>query len=163
MRILIIWIVCFFAFKASGQKFSKQVYILSDHFDKTKCEVDAPCDCCASDLIFLNKRNFALVDRCLHQDSYLRGKYTVRNKVMTLNFKQAVVSNDFDEVNNQDQYKKQTIKMSTLILQVTLCNSNKNILSHPTVKEYKYGSQRSRIQESEVIRELKKNKAWKLL
>lgn len=145
-----------------SQKFSKQVYLLSDHFSKETCEVDAACDCCASDLIFLNKRQFALIDRCLHNDTYLRGTYVIKGEGITLNFRPVVVSQLYDEKTQNESHEIKRLEMTPLALQVRPCGQNKVTLGHPAINEYKYGSRRKGINEKEIIRQLKKSKAWKL-
>jgi len=158
----ILWYLLLIPVWSSGQKFTHQVYVLSDHFEKEKCEVYAPCDCCASDLIFLTKRIFTLVDRCLYQDTYLKGRYAIKENIMTLRFKPVVVSNTYDEKNKLEGYEKKEVIMTPLMLQVNLCR-DKITLGHPTIKEYQYGSRQGSEKEKEIIKELRKTKAWKML
>lgn len=145
-----------------GQKFAKQVYLLSDHFSKETCEVDAACDCCASELIFLTKRQFALVDRCLHNDTYLRGTYATKSNSITLNFRPVVISQVYDEETQNENHEIKRLEMTPLILQIRPCGQNRVTLGHPTIREYEYGSRRKGVNEKEIIRQLKKSKAWKL-
>ncbi|MDZ4709431.1 MAG: hypothetical protein SH818_13615 [Saprospiraceae bacterium] len=146
----------------SGQKFSRQVYLLSDHFLKEKCEVTAPCDCCASDLIFLSKTKFTLVDRCLSHETYLTGRYTVAKTKLTLKFKPVVIDNIFDEKSKQELVEKKEIRMVPLILQIHMCG-DKFVFEHPSIKEYKYGARQTTRNDKEIISALKKSKAWKVL
>lgn len=146
---------------ASGQKFSRQVYILSDHFLRESCEVSASCDCCASDLIFLNRKKFALVDRCLYHDTYLHGKYKASKNILTLEFNPVVIDHTYGEDHKKEQVEKKDMKIPPLMLQIHPCGSNQTILEHPTIKEYKYGSRQTSRKDSEIIRTLKKSKPWK--
>ena len=145
-----------------GQKFAKQIYLLSDHFSKETCEVDAACDCCASELIFLNKKQFALIDRCLHNDTYLRGTYETKGNDLTLNFRPVVISQLYEEKTQNENHEKKRLAMTPLVLQIRPCGQDKVTLGHPTIREYKYGSRRKGVNEKEIIRQLKKSKAWKL-
>ncbi len=146
---------------APGQKFSHQVYILSDHFLRESCEVSAPCDCCASDLIFLSRKKFALVDRCLYHDTYLRGNYSATKNILTLDFKPVVIDHTYDENSKKEGVEKKEMKIPPLMLQIHPCGTDKTILVHPTIREYKYGSMQTNRKDSEIIRALKKSKAWK--
>ncbi|HNR05831.1 MAG TPA: hypothetical protein PKM27_00870 [Saprospiraceae bacterium] len=156
-----IWISMAWSGLTWGQQFARQVFILSDEFSKEACEVIAACDCCASDLIFLNKKKFALVDRCLHHDTYLRGKYALKGKSMTLDFSPEAVSLRYDENTQLINKEKKQMSMSPLILQIGRCGQDEVTLGHPTIREYKYGSRRKGINEKEILRQIKKSKPWK--
>lgn len=145
-----------------GQKFAKQIYLLSDHFSKETCEVDAACDCCASELIFLTKREFALIDRCLHNDTYLRGTYVTKVNGITLNFRPVVISQLYEERTQNEKHEKKRLAMAPLVLQIRPCGQDEVMLGHPTIREYQYGSRRKEVNEKEIIRRLKKSKVWKL-
>lgn len=160
-RHLILSALLICALLVNGQKFSGQVYILAEHFIKDKCEVDAPCDCCAAELIFLSKRRFSLVDRCLYHDIFLKGRYSVTNKLLTLRFKPKVVNNNYDEKKQQEYVEKKKMKMPPLVLQINTCGSGKVVLGHSTIREYKYGSRQTQKKDTEIIKELKKSTAWK--
>lgn len=146
-----------------GQTFSRQVYILSDHFLQEKCEVLVSCDCCSSELIFLNKKKFTLVDRCLGHDTYLTGRYTVQKSILTLKFQPIVIDNTYDAKNNQDLLEKKKVRLEPLMLQIHSCGDNKTVLEHPTIREYKHGSRPTNGKDQEIIAALKKSKAWKKL
>ena len=147
---------------SSGQKFSRQVYILSDHFLKEKCEVSAPCDCCASDLIFLTKTKFTLVDRCMAHETYLTGRYKVAKSKLTLKFKHVVIDNTSDETSKKELVEKKEMNLDPLILQINSCG-DEFVLEHPSIKEYKYGARQTTRNDKEIIATLKKSKVWKVL
>jgi hypothetical protein len=70
----------------SSQNFSGQVFLLSKEFIEDKCEVNAGCDCCGTDLFFLSKTKFGFVSRCLSGDTYFTGTYSLKAKYSKIEF-----------------------------------------------------------------------------
>jgi hypothetical protein len=155
--------LCLIPVLSWGQPFSRQVYILSDHFSKEKCEVSVSCDCCASELIFLTPKKFTLVDRCVDHDTYLTGRYTVKKSTLTLKFKPVIIDNTYDEKNKKEFFEKKKVSLEPLMLQIRSCGDNKTIIEHPTIREYKYGSRQTNKKDQDIITALKKSTAWKKL
>jgi hypothetical protein len=149
-------IVCF------GQSFSGQAFILSKEFLENKCEVYAPCDCCATNLFFLTDKEFGMVNRCMYYDSYYKGTYSIKDSKLTLTFKQKVVSEIMDEVSSKVTYKTKVTKIEPKVFTIDKCN-NKVRLRHPTTVDLSNGSRYPVGDEKELTKELEKETAWKMV
>ena len=149
----------------SGQTFTGQVYQLAESFLEEKCSVNPECDCCSNDLIFLSDKEFALITRCIYNDSYFTGTYVSTADKLILTFKPSVVNEIVDEetkeINNQK--KKSEIKPSTF--RVSDCGQNRLRLEydHMDGKDFKNGTRHSPTKEKEIIERLKRTPAWKML
>jgi hypothetical protein len=98
---------------AFGQKFTGQVFLLTEDFSEDKCEVIAQCDCCATDLFFLSDKDFAMVDRCLYNDSYYKGTYLITGNVLTLTFNQRVVNEIVEKQTNKVKNEIKKIRVTS--------------------------------------------------
>ncbi|MNJ84864.1 hypothetical protein D3C87_23260 [compost metagenome] len=54
---------------------SGEVFFIGPEIDSLHAEVVAECDCCASDLAFINDSSFIFIVRCLEGDTYVKGNY----------------------------------------------------------------------------------------
>ncbi len=65
---------------------SNQSMSIGPYFNTTKCEIEIECDCCASDLLFIDDKRFVYIAYCLESDSYLKGVYEANDTAITLHF-----------------------------------------------------------------------------
>lgn len=72
--------------------FSGERYFVGPTFDSSKVVIVADCDCCASDLGFINDSTFVLVSYCIDGDSYFSGTYCVFNDCLLMRFGNKSVS-----------------------------------------------------------------------
>lgn len=56
---------------------SGEVFFIGPDIDSVHAEIVADCDCCASDLAFINDSSFIFIARCLEGDIYVKGNYLV--------------------------------------------------------------------------------------
>ena len=145
-----------------GQDFTGQVFMLTEYFADDKCEGFAECDCCSTDLFFLTDKEFGMVSRCLYNDSYFRGTYSVKANKLTLTFTQTVVDEILNEETNKTQNDLKTIEIQPYQFTISKCGS-KVRFQHATIKDFKNGSRYSLTREKELITELKDARAWKLI
>ena len=145
-----------------GQTFTGQVFMLTEYFLDDKCEVIAECDCCSTDLFFLTDKEFGMVNRCLYNDSYYRGTYSVKSTGLTLTFKQKVVNEIINEETNKIKNEPKTVEIKPYQFTISKCDT-KIRLQHTTIKDFKNGSRYSVTREKELIKELKGTEAWKLI
>lgn len=145
-----------------GQNFTGQVFMLTEYYLDEKCEVNAECDCCSTDLFFLTDKEFAMVNRCLFNDSYYRGTYSVKANGLTLTFKQKVVNEIINEETNKIKNQTKKVEIKPYKFSIGKCDS-KIRLQHATIKDFKNGSRYSVTREKELTKELKGTQAWKLV
>lgn len=54
---------------------SGEVFFIGPEIDSVKAAIVADCDCCASELAFINDSSFIFIGRCLEGDTYVKGNY----------------------------------------------------------------------------------------
>lgn len=136
--------------------------MLTEHFSEEKCEAYAECDCCSSDLFFLTKKKFAIINRCLYNDSYFKGSYKVKKDKLLLIFDQISVNEIIDGDSNEERNIKEKSKIEPIEFKISDCN-NKVRLQHATITDFKNGSRFPVQREKQLITELKTANAWKLI
>lgn len=161
LRLIIIFTI---GFQTAGfaQTFIGQVFQVAEDFSTDKCEVFAECDCCTSDIFFLSANKFCFVSRCISGDSYFKGTYAINANKLKLAFDKKYV----DEITDEDY---NIIKLDTkekiskpIWFQITKCGQQIR-LTHPTTKELKNGTRYEIKSETEMMDELQKSKALKIL
>ncbi|NOS92970.1 MAG: hypothetical protein HOP30_13685 [Cyclobacteriaceae bacterium] len=160
------WILLIFMLTPSkhmvGQQLSGQVFILAERYNNTTCEIVADCDCCASDLFFLNGKDFALINRCLFNDTYFKGTYQINKGKLTLNFKQMHVVELMNEETNKITHTVTKTKIAPYVFSIDMCEK-KIRLTHFTIKDFSNGFRYSPENEKELNAKLNKSEAWKLI
>ncbi|MCE2994404.1 MAG: hypothetical protein ACK5RG_17845 [Cyclobacteriaceae bacterium] len=160
------WIVLFVALTTShlihGQTLSGQVFILSEQYDENKCEVVALCDCCATDLFFINKKEFVMVSRCLFDNTFSKGKYRIKNNLLTLKYNKIHISEKTDEQTGKVTHVVEKSNIEKSDFEINTCGK-KLRLHHTAIPEFKNGMQYEQSKEKQLKSELLKSKAWKLL
>lgn len=56
-----------------------QIYFFAPELDSATVKATGGCDCCSSNLLFLNDSVFVAVDYCIGNDTYYKGTYKVHN------------------------------------------------------------------------------------
>ena len=147
---------------ANAQVLSGQVFILSEQYDENQCEIIAPCDCCATDLFFLTDKDFAMINRCLFNDTYYKGTYSIGQGKLTLTFKEKNVRELVDEQTNKITNEMENTKIEPYVFSVDVCKKNIH-LSHLTVKDFSHGLRYTTEKEKELKIKLYKTEAWRLI
>lgn len=75
----------------SFHDFIYQEYILGPNLDSTSLNVFGECDCCLSDLIFIDSTNFYFYNNCDDHSSYYKGNYIVIKDSLKLVFNTTLV------------------------------------------------------------------------
>lgn len=65
---------------------SNQSMEIGPSINSSNCEITRECDCCASDLLFIDNKRFVYIAYCLESDSYLKGIYEANDTAITLHF-----------------------------------------------------------------------------
>lgn len=64
--------------------FAETTYFITSHYDLTNCKAVAECDCCSSEVSFLNDSIFVYADYCEGSVKYFTGNYFFSKQIMTL-------------------------------------------------------------------------------
>lgn len=70
------------------------VFFIGPELDSVNVEIVADCDCCASNLAFMNDTSFVYVERCLGGDVYVKGNYLVFGSLLMLHTGNDIVSSE---------------------------------------------------------------------
>lgn len=65
---------------------SGQSYRFGPSIDSTNCKINAPCDCCVSDIAFADDNKFVAVFYCLFDDTYAHGTYRIDGDKVYLDY-----------------------------------------------------------------------------
>ena len=162
LRFILLLSVMAFCGISNAQVLSGQVFILSEQYDENKCEVVALCDCCATDLFFINKKEFVMVSRCLFDNTFSKGKYRIKNNILTLKYNKIHVSEKTDEQTGKVTHVVEKSNVEKSEFEMNTCGKKLRI-HHATIAEFKNGMQYDSRKEKQLKAELAKSQAWKLL
>ncbi len=73
---------------------SGEVFFIGPEIDSVKAEIVADCDCCASDLAFINDSSFIFISRCLEGDIYVKGTYLTFGEQLILRTSGKIVESE---------------------------------------------------------------------
>lgn len=73
---------------------SGEVFFIGPEIDSVKAEIVADCDCCASDLAFINDSSFIFIARCLEGDIFVKGTYLTFGEHLILRTSGKVVESE---------------------------------------------------------------------
>jgi hypothetical protein len=148
---------------ASAQQFSGHRYVMTEHFTTDTCRPQIECDCCSSDILFISDKEFVMIDRCLYNDSYYRGTYSVTKENLTLNFRQIVVKETYVEETETTKVEKRNLKIVPFRFYITNCETDDFILQRTDLKVLTKAFREKKENADGEIKELKKKDAWKQL
>jgi hypothetical protein len=136
--------------------------MLMTDFDKENCKIASGCDCCASDLFFLTDKEFGLIVRCIYNDTYYKGTYSVKQDKLTLTFIQKIVNEIVDEATFKVRNEVEKTKVDPVEFTITECGGDLK-LENSTNPGFEHGISQLPSDESELFKKLKTTEAWKLL
>jgi hypothetical protein len=165
IRLLIAFIIIAIGFidTARAQKFSGQVYVMTENFTSDRCRPQIECDCCSSEIVFLTDATFIMVGRCIHNDSYYKGTYIVGKGDLTLKFDQLVVKETYNDETEEVKIETKDLKIGSAKFHVTSCNTDNVVLQRTDLKVLTKAFKESQEKGQQIIDELKKTKAWEQL
>lgn len=99
-----------------AQSLAGHVYIMTEHLGDGECWILLECDCCSADIFFLTEKEFVMVDRCIHNESYYKGTYTTNKDNLVLNFDQFAVNETYNDVTEETKLEKRNQKIAGKIL-----------------------------------------------
>ena len=130
--------------------------------DKKDCKIYGECDCCTSDLYFLDDQKFALEDYCESESILMRGNYKVLAGKLILTFKQFSVIYGQDE-NAKSYSRKNKADIKPIEFTFGKCDNGGQMLENKKFNSYKYGLRAGKIDDTKRIADLLTSDEWKLL
>jgi|688.fasta_scaffold108080_5 hypothetical protein len=140
---------------------------IGPEFDSVSSKAYGECDCCMSDLSFIDENKFIYVTYCLDNTDYLKGKYEVKNNSIILNFDSMYVNRfePIDEIDSKEkvEYRKEKMHdINTKVVWKSFWNKNNFcIYSEGAIKEYGYID--STYDSKKYIADFKSDTIYKLL
>lgn len=123
---------------------SGAVFFIGPEIDPKQQEIIAECDCCASDLAFLDDSSFIYVERCLGGDTYVKGSYLAFNDHVFLHIDGNTVSSEEDMMNEKTTYT--AIKQEESFVTYEILNATGKMLLRYKDGEYsEFGLKSKRI------------------
>lgn len=144
-----------------AQDLKGRVFMLTAEINAEKCEIASGCDCCASDLFFVTDKEFGLIVRCIYNDTYYKGTYSITQDKLTLTFKQMHVNEIVDEATFKVTHEVEKSKIEPTEFTITECNGNLKLES--ANPGFEHGLSQPHSVEREFFKKLKTTEAWKLL
>jgi hypothetical protein len=144
-----------------SQDLKGRVFMLTAEIDKEKCEIASGCDCCYSELFFLTDKEFGLIARCIYNDTYYKGAYSIKQDKLTLTFKQMYVNEIVDEATFKVTHTVEKSGIDPTEFTITECNGNLKLES--TIPGFEHGLSQPDKVEKELFKKLKTTEAWKLI
>lgn len=165
IRPILILVILFFGPRASvfPQTLSGHVYVLTESFSQDGCKPMIECDCCSSDIVFMTDKEFVMIDRCLHNDSFYKGKFEVNKENLTLKFNQLVVKEIYNENTQETKTEKKNLKIEPVKFYITSCGTDKLVLQRLGIKVLTKAFNVTLDSEEKIKKEIKESKAWKIL
>lgn len=75
---------------------SGKAYFFGPNFDKKNCTIIAECDCCSSNILFLNERDFIAICYCESEQEFLKGRYQVIGENVVLNYNSLSIDKEYN-------------------------------------------------------------------
>ncbi len=75
---------------------SNSTFFIGPELDSTDADVIADCDCCASNLAFVNDSSFLYEVLCLGGNSYIKGRYVLSGALLILETGKELVSEEYE-------------------------------------------------------------------
>jgi hypothetical protein len=144
-----------------SQKLTGKIFEIGG--DKKDCKVLGECDCCTSEIYFLNDLQFSLFDYCTFEHILLTGTYKVLSNTVTLTFKQTSVTNGADDEDGKPYLKKAKAEIKPVIFFFGKCDNGALMLENKEIKDYKFGLRKSEIGEAKRIADFLKTDEWRLI
>ncbi|MNU80502.1 hypothetical protein D3C71_701350 [compost metagenome] len=118
------------------------MFFIGPEIDSTQPKIVADCDCCASDLAFINDSSFIYIARCLEGDIYVKGNYLTFGKHLILRTNGEVVESDhmlsISDIEIPTTYQAHKDKIAYLDYQVSELKG-KQFITHSKDEYLEYG------------------------
>ena len=75
---------------------SETVFFIGPELDSTAVDIIADCDCCASNLAFVNDSSFIYIELCMGGNSYIKGSYILFGDLLILQTNKEILSEEYE-------------------------------------------------------------------
>ena len=144
-----------------SQKLTGKIFEIGG--DKKDCKVFGECDCCISEIYFLNDNQFALFDYCTFEHILSTGTYKIVSNTLTLTFKQASVTNGTDDDGGKPYLKMEKVEIKPVTFNLGKCDNGALMLENKGFAGYKFGLRKSETGEAKLIADFLTTDEWKLI
>ena len=133
--------------------------------DRQDCKIYAECDCCTSDLFFINENQFVLLDYCTFETTATTGTFKLTKDLIQLTFNQVSVTSgqDYTDDDSTPYITKDIIEMKPLVFLLTKCEDGELMLENKEFMDYKFGLRTNTNDEDIRIISLLNSDTWETL
>ena len=144
-----------------------QVYFFAPELDSASCEAIDACDCCASNVLFLDDTNFVTISYCESDEQIFRGTYKIDNYEVYLQYDSIEVDKEYNweiqtdttgTVKTEYFIKRQKIEANKITLTASSCKEQ--FFFKTGDKEISYGSLDKKVNLDKLIQRLKDQGTW---
>lgn len=137
------------------------VFFIGPELDSTDVDIIADCDCCASELAFINDSSFLYEELCLGGNAYAKGDYIVFGDLLILRTNQEVLSEEYEigfiEDDSPSSYEIVRQKPNYIAYQLSELKG-KQVITYSNDGHKEYGVH-DHISVTQFLRDLRKEKA----
>jgi hypothetical protein len=153
--------------KAEPISLSGQLYFYAPELDTVSCTSTGACDCCSGEILFLNDSSFVLVDHCVLDADYSKGKYRFVDNNLILTSDSICISKQFNWEKETDTTGKVLVDYfvtdtllatTTQTLKVEFCKGTPYFLMGDKERYFVTPYKNKKI--SDVVSTLKEQKIW---
>lgn len=136
---------------------SGKLFFVGPLIDSGKVEILAPCDCCASNLAFLNDSVFMYQFMCLEGDDYQKGIYEKVGNLVVFRFNGSRIKSTRDlGTDNSETFETQKAEVFFSSMEVSQLKS-KTVLTYTFGDMHEYGMENRKVSFNSYVDQLKKN------
>jgi hypothetical protein len=144
-----------------------QVYFFAPELDTTTCEATGGCDCCSSDILFLDNTSFITISYCESDEQIFRGTYQIDYYKVYLHYDTLEIDKEYNwemetdttgAVKTEYFIKTQKTESNEIILTALTCKGQ--IWFKTGDKEISYGSLDKKTSLDKHIQRLKDQGIW---
>jgi len=152
---------------SSTLNLSGKVLLYAPELDTNTCEVFGQCDCCSGHYLFLNDKDFLLIDNCEADVFYAKGVYEIDNGNILLHYDGSGVNQEYNWEKETDTtgtdttefFLKQS-KVDPSTSKLTRFDCKKNIRFNTDSKEIPFAAFDTNTKMTEIINQLKADGIW---
>lgn len=143
---------------------SNKLFFMGPEIDTLKMDIRADCDCCASNLAFVNDSIFVFESLCLEGDDYLKGTYFKFKNTIFLKFHPITVSAiHYPGEDKETTWEIVSDSVSYSVLQFSTLKSEWVISASYYGTDTDYGMCNRTISIKKFLDQLKSNGVWNKL
>jgi hypothetical protein len=94
-----------------------KLYLFAPEFDSTNLVATGACDCCSSNIAFLDDSIFLNIDYCEDGCTYVKGKYRYDNQQLVLNYDSVTIEKIYPEPDSTEQAPTDFVYNTTMYKQ----------------------------------------------